>query len=169
MTKNFLKKMSCVGIAAIMVLSTIGLSGCAFGDWYWFLKYRFAMRMNWDVSLPSSGGKITFQLTDQGWNDYTQYTIIAYKNTPSKFIAEFQSTKDTEIEEKINARLDGLVYVARNDPKNDYADDWEIPKEYQPDWEQPYCWELVNRSSTAYMYIWYCEGNKNLYVYQCKI
>jgi hypothetical protein len=157
-----------------MGLSTIGLSGCALRDWYNYWQYCLAMRINWELSLPSSGGKITFELSDLGWGDGTQYTIIAYKNTPSKFIAEFQSTKDTEIEEEINACLDNLVYIVKMDHKNNYADDWEIPKKYQPDWEQPYCWKTFSKdysgSANIYfdnMYIWYCEGNKNLYVYQC--
>jgi hypothetical protein len=168
MRKNFLKMISCASIAIIMGLSTVGLSGCALGDWLWFSYYRYAMRINWDVSIPSSG-KFTFQLSDQGWNDSTQYAVIAYEKSQSKFLSEFQSTKNTEMEEYINNGLDGLVYVAKNDPKNDYADDWEIPKEYLPDWEQIYCWKSFSKNSNDYMYIWYCEGNKNLYIYECTI
>jgi hypothetical protein len=174
--------MSCVGIAAIMGVSTIGLSSCTV-DWQelganvlmviicspWLLAdaikgavspteektERERINKTWEIELPENE-TLEYELTSKDLyrGEGLRYHVFRYEEEPTEFISTF-TNKNQYILDNMTEFFDGLLKEAKAD---------SIPQEYEIDWSDEIVWKYILRSDQIdRLYLIYSADENRLF------
>jgi hypothetical protein len=181
MKKKFLKRLACVGVAGIMGLSTIGLSGCTvdwqelganvfvgiiFGPWLLVdaIKGVFSpteettererINKKWDIELPENE-ILEYSVTSKlAMGEGERYNVFRYEEEPTEFIANFTVGKK-KIKNYMTTLIENLL-------ENSDLD--SIPEEYTIDWSDEIVWRAPAVNYPNEFYMVYSVDEKRLYV-----
>jgi hypothetical protein len=182
MKKKFFKRLACVGVAGIMGLSTIGLSGCSV-DWQelganvlmyivcgpWLLvdaikgvfspkeerTERDRINDTWEIELPENE-TLEYELTSKDLyrGEGLRYHVFRYEEEPTEFISTFID-QNQYIQDNMTEFIDDLLKQAEAD---------SIPQEYEIDWSDKIVWKNILRSNRQdRLYLIYSADEKRLF------